>query len=158
MALIVEDGTGKTDSQTYASEAELLAYATARGVTIAGTDTQLLLKAMDYIEQQIFIGYKLTRDQALQWPRANVEIDSYWIDTDEIPTLLKEAQIEYALSIDAGTDPSETIERQTKRERVDGAVEVEYMGSSIDSPYIKRAQQKLKKLLASGGSFQVVRA
>jgi hypothetical protein len=50
VALIIEDGTGKTTAQSYASEAELAAYAAERGITIAGTDTQLLLKAMDYLE------------------------------------------------------------------------------------------------------------
>jgi hypothetical protein len=157
MALIIEDGTGKTNSQSYASEAELSAYAVARGVTISGTDDQLLLRAMDYLEQQNFKGTKGTKEQALQWPRFDVVIDTYWIDTDEIPLLLKEAQMEYALSIDAGVDPSETVDRSVKREKV-SSIEVEYMDGANDTPYIKAASQKLTKLLKSGGSLMVLRA
>jgi hypothetical protein len=157
MALIIEDGTGKTDSQSYASEAELAAYANARGVTIAGTDSELLVKAMDYLEQQNFIGNKLTKEQALQWPRFNVWIDDFPIDTDEIPTLLKEAQMEYALSIDGGVDPSATVDRAIKRERV-SSIEVEYMDGASDTSYIKAAAQKLKKLIKGGSGLVVVRA
>ena len=157
MALIIEDGTGKTNSDSYASEAELAAYALKRGVTIDGTDTQLLIKAMDYLEQQNFKGTKGTKEQALQWPRFDVIIDSYWIDTDEIPLLLKEAQMEYALSIDSGTDPSETIGRTVKKEKV-SSIEVEYMDGANDSPFIRAASQKLRKLLKVGGSLMVSRA
>jgi hypothetical protein len=158
MALIIEDGTGKTGSQSYASESELAAYALARGITVTGTDSELLVKSMDYLEQQNFKGNKLTKEQALQWPRFDVWIDGYSIDTDEIPTLLKEAQMEYALSIDSGVDPSATVDRAVKREKVDGAVEVEYMDGASDTQYIKAAEQKLRKLIKAGSGVVVVRA
>jgi hypothetical protein len=70
---------------------------------------------------------------------------------------LKEAQIEYSLSIDAGTDPSETVTRSVKKEKV-SSIEVEYMDGANDSPYIKSAAQKLMKLLKVGGSVMVVRS
>jgi len=159
MALVIEDGTGKTDSNTYASEAEFVAYAAARGVTVANniTDEQLLITAMDYIEQQPFKGFKNTKEQALQWPRSNVKIDGYYVDTDEIPLLLKEAQMENALGIDAGNNPLATEGRSTKREKVD-VIEVEYMDGSRTSTYLVAAESKLSKLLKSGSGGISVRA
>lgn len=153
--LIIEDGTGKTDSQSYASEAELADYAAARGVTIAGTDTQLLITAMDYIETKDFKGYKYTDAQALLWPRGNVEVHGYYIDVDEIPLLLKEAQIEVALSIDGGTNPMSNEERATKSEKVD-VIEVEYSDHALDKVYITAAETKLAKLVKS--NMRVYRA
>lgn len=157
MALIIEDGTGKTDSDTYASEAELAAYALKRGVTITGTDTQLLTKALDHLEQQIFKGTKASKEQALQWPRFDVVIDTYWIDSDEIPLLLKESQMEFALSIDGGVDPSSTVERAIKSETV-GQLSTTYMDAASDTQFIVAAEQKLTKLLRAGGALQVFRA
>lgn len=162
MALIVEDGTGMTNSNTYASEAELVAYAAARGVTIANTitDEQLLITAMDYIEQQPFKGTKNTKEQALQWPRFGVKIDGYYIDTDEIPLLLKEAQMENALGIDSGSNPLASEGRSTKREKVD-VIEVEYMDGARNKTYLAAAEAKLTKLLKAGGkgfTAQAIRA
>ena len=156
MALIIETGTGATDSQSYASEAAFAAYATARGVSVSGTDTKLLITAMDYLESKNFIGDKGTRAQALQWPRVNAAIDGYYIDSDAIPQLLIDAQIEIALSIDAGTNPLATVDRGVKREKVD-IIEVEYMDNTLESPYLTAAETKLKKLVVnySGRSIRV---
>jgi hypothetical protein len=156
VSLIIEDGTGKADSQSYASEAAFASYALERGVPVKGTDTKLLITAMDYLESKNFIGDKATRDQALQWPRVNAAMDGYYIDYDSIPQLLIDAQIEIALSIDAGANPLATIERETKREKVD-VIEVEYMDGTIDSPYLTAAETKLKKLVVnySGRSIRV---
>lgn len=144
--IVVEDGTGLTNSNSYVSEAELTTYATDRGVTISGTNAVLLIQSMDYIESQDFKGYKYSEEQALQWPRGNVSIDGYLIDVDEIPTLLKEAQMETALSIDAGTNPMASVGRATKREKVD-VIEVEYMDNAAESVYITAAETKLTKLV-----------
>lgn len=142
MALIIEDGTGKTDAQSYASDAELTAYALARGVTITlanGTNEQLLVKAMDYIERQPFIGYKKTREQALQWPRNNVTLYGWDLPDDEIPSQLKAAQMETALQMDEGSDPMETVDPDVKSESV-GTISVTYMDhSSIKRPKIDLA-------------------
>jgi hypothetical protein len=156
MALIIEDGTGKADSQSYASEAAFASYASDRGVSISGTDTNLLITAMDYLESKNFIGDKETRDQALQWPRVNAAMDGYYIDNDAIPQLLVDAQIEIALSIDAGVNPLATVDREVKREKVD-VIEVEYMDNAIDSSYLTAAETKLKKLVVnySGRSVRI---
>ena len=149
--IVVEDGTGKTDSNSYISEAELTTYATDRGITLSGTAAVLIIQAMDYIEAQNYKGYKLTDEQALQWPRGNVFIDGYAVDTDEIPVLLKDAQAEVCIGIDGGTNPLANEERATKREKVD-VIEVEYMDGARNTTYLKAAETKLEKLIKAGSS------
>lgn len=146
MAIIIEDGTGKADSNSYASEAELTTYAADRGVTISGTNSQLLILAMDYIEAQDFKGNKASKAQSLQWPRNGANIDNYHISSSEIPQLLKDAQLEAALSVDANNDPLSTIGRSTKKEKLD-TLEVEYMDSANDTVIIRKINAKLRKLL-----------
>lgn len=157
--IVVETGAQIAGANSYVSEAELSTYAADRGITITGTNSILLIQAMDYIEQQAFIGYKLTETQALQWPRGGAYVDGYAIDQDEIPTLLKEAQMETALAFDAGTSPLNDISRATKREKV-GQIEVEYMDSAASSTLVLKISNKLSKLItgsATGLSFKVIR-
>jgi hypothetical protein len=154
--ITVEDGTGKTDSNSYASEAELATYAADRSITVSGTAAVLLITAMDYIEQQPFKGTKGTKEQALQWPRFGVTVDGYPIDNDEMPQLLKDAQIEAALAVDGGTNPSGNVDRATKREKLDG-LEVEYMDGARDEELNRALELKLSKLLKnSGGGISAV--
>lgn len=152
-AIVVETGSGSASANSYVSEADFSTYATDRGVTIAGTDAVLLIQAMDYLEQQPFKGIKGSDAQALQWPRYGVFIDGYWIDTDEIPQLLIDAQCEIAIGIDGGNNPLANVDRETKREKV-GEIEVEYMDGARDSVYLAAAESKLAKLLMNGsGGF-----
>jgi hypothetical protein len=147
--IVVEDGTGLANSNSYASEAQLATYAADRNVTVTGAADVLLVTAMDYIEQQPFKGNKNTKEQALQWPRFSVWIDSYSIDSDEIPLLLLEAQMEAALAVDAGNNPSGTVDRATKREKLD-TLEVEYMDGARDQEFNRALETKLRKLLRVG--------
>lgn len=149
MATIVqEDGTGLTTSNSYATEAQLTTYATDRGVTIAGTNSVLLIQAMDYIESFNFKGDKYSSTQALQWPRLNVVLDGYYLDRDTLPVLLREAQMEVALSVDGGDNPMANEARETIREKVD-VIEVEYSSNALNKAYLTAAETKLTKLINS---------
>jgi hypothetical protein len=147
--IVVEDGTGLANSNSYASEAQLTTYAADRNVTVTGTAAVLLITAMDYVEQQLFKGTKNTKEQALQWPRFSVWVDSYSIDSDEIPFLLLEAQMEAALAVDIGNNPSGTVDRATKREKLD-TLEVEYMDGARDQEFNRALETKLRKLIRVG--------
>lgn len=147
--IVVEDGTGKTDANSYVSEAELSTYATDRGVTISGAASVLLIQAMDYIEQQPFQGEKHTETQALQWPRAWVVIDGFAVNSDEIPQLLKDCVCEAAIAIDGGTNPLANESRATKMEKV-GDIAVEYTDTARNVTYLKALETKLTKLLRKG--------
>lgn len=79
MAIIVEDGTGKTDAETYVSVAVADAYHTAMGnSTWTGTDAAkevALRRAAQYIDNRYrFRGERRTTTQALEWPRVNYEL------------------------------------------------------------------------------------
>lgn len=99
MGFVVEDGTGKVDSNSYATAEEADAYFSDRSVSAwtgtSGVKESALIRATDYIEGRFasrFKGQKATSEQALSWPRI---VTGY--DADEIPTSLKKATYEYAL-------------------------------------------------------------
>jgi len=148
MAIVVEDGTVVTGANSYVTEAELTAYAVARGITIASDPEELLIKSMDYVEGLIYQGYKYTSDQPLQWPRSAVILDGYYLDADEIPQLLKDGQMESALSVENDVDPLADIARQKKSATV-GPVSVVYE-SGQSTTIVRKISNKLQKLLANG--------
>tara|TARA_R110000772_G_scaffold170373_4_gene282277 strand:- start:252 stop:734 length:483 start_codon:yes stop_codon:yes gene_type:complete len=159
MTLIIETGTGKTDSQTYISEIEMTAYAAARGITIVGDVSVLLLRAALYVEGLSFIGLKNTKEQAMQFPRLNAYIDDFAILTTEIPQLLKDLQAEVSIAIGNANDPLATVERAVKKEKVD-KIEVEYQDNAAPFVYNLRIKSLERKLVTSGSgtsSFSVSR-
>lgn len=120
-----------------------------------GTATRLIIQSMDYVEALPFKGTKLTKEQPLQWPRAYVVIDGYYVDTDEIPQQLKDAQMEAAISINAGTGPLADITRTQKRVKV-GDLEVEYSDNANSTTLVRSLTNKLTKLLDGGGGGSLV--
>lgn len=70
--LVIEDGTGKPDANSYITVAEAKAYAESRGVTLGSDDSiaaNLVLSA-DYIEVSgPYKGYAFNDMQGLEFPR-----------------------------------------------------------------------------------------
>jgi hypothetical protein len=122
MALVVEDGTGKADAESYVSVANAVIYATKHGSVFPGTDVPgseaALRNATAYIDNTYrtrFTGYRThRRDQALEWPRVgayvytpNTSADvayaggydpAYdYLDQDEIPVEIINATCEAAI-------------------------------------------------------------
>ena len=152
-----------TDS--YATEAELLAYATARGITISGDQSQLLIKAMDWLESNMFDGAKRDYTQTLKWPRYSSsnygDFNDPWIeyplDSNNVPLNIKNAQIAAALIYDAGGDPIGAISRTVKREKVD-VLEVEYSDNAAAVTLYPILTSLLAPFMSSNGtSFKVSR-
>jgi hypothetical protein len=152
MTIIVEDGTIVAGANSYVTEAELTAYATARGVTLTAGTEQLLIESMDYIESQSFIGTKKTADQPLQWPREGVYIDGYYVESDVIPNDLKTAQLATATAIDQGNGPQNVLSAAVKREKVD-VIEVEYQDGAMSGTIDPKINASLKKLISGGGNI-----
>ena len=74
--MIVEDGTGLANSNSYASEDTLDTYCDDRGITLATGDSEAALiratAAIDATYRNRYPGYKTQlRDQALEWPRTS---------------------------------------------------------------------------------------
>lgn len=104
MALVVEDGTGKPDANSYESVAEFSAYCSARGMEITANFTptaqeQALIKAAEFIDLTKgprFKGRRLLVTQALEFPRACLFEKDFCTPITGVPNKLKYAQSEYA--------------------------------------------------------------
>jgi hypothetical protein len=160
MAIVIEDGTGTNPAaNSYASEAELSAYATARGITLTKTTDVLLIIAMDTLETRSYQGHKSASTQPLKWPRTGVVVNGSGIESNVIPADIKTAQIITALSVDAGNDPTATIKPGISRKKVD-VIEIEYKEGSANSSFDPKINLYLKPYLAYLGgmsSFSVSR-
>lgn len=152
MTITVEDGSIVADANSYVDEADLTAFASARGITLTTDEEQLLIRAMDYIEYLYYKGTKVSEDQSLQWPRTGVYIDGYLFSDEAIPKEIKEAQMQCAIAIDQGNDPLQDLDRKVVREKV-GNLEVQYSESSVVSVINKKIMNTIKKLLASGNGY-----
>lgn len=169
MALIIEDGTGKTDANSYTTVEEARSYASARGTELPTEDAQvesLLVRAMDYLEAQRgkYQGVKTYPGlQALQWPRSGVIIDcDYQLPDNIIPNELKNAQKQLALEVFNGLVLLPSSDgRVVKREKVD-VIETEYMtGQDLGSgatmgpsfPAVDALLEPLFSACGGGGFF-----
>lgn len=152
MALIIEDGSIVAGANSYATTDQLVAYASARGTDLSTlTTTQqevLLIKAMDYIEARRgrFQGCKTNEDQALQWPRYDVWVDGYSVDSDSMPPELISAQL--ALATEAN---SQTLQPNQLPED-SGAVISEQVGS-LKVEYAEPASLRTQPLFTAAESL-----
>lgn len=105
MALVVEDGTGRVDAESYLSVAEADAYHTNHGNSTwsgaAAVKEAALRRATRYLDGHYrarWKGFKRLRTQALEWPRYEVyDLSGYDIDSDSVPQAVKNALAEAAL-------------------------------------------------------------
>ena len=167
MAFRAEDGTGLTNSNSYASVAEFVSFWADRGVDYSDTDAELitaaLINATDYIEMRWaskFIGKRSTEEQALAWPRDRA-YDKDLILLEGVPRKLKLAVYEYAkraLSADLAPDPSvdPNIRQLTETVGPISTTTIYAGGSSIDKwRAYPKADQWLKELCTQpGGSYR----
>lgn len=130
MTLIIEDGTSKPDAESYASAEDLAMYAVKFGVTIPAdvpAQEALLRRAALAMDGMTWKGRKSNSEQALSWPRRGVELD-YEIKPDNyLPARIQYGQMALAAEIHTDDiDPVDQRQGAVIRERVEGAVDVEY--------------------------------
>jgi hypothetical protein len=149
MALVIEDGTLVSGANSYVTLNEYRAWANARGITASDSDTVLeryVLRAMDYLEQLIFIGNKANENQPLQWPRTEALIDGYYADATEIPSQVKKALYE-AIKVEAdGYSELSNQDRRTIREKI-GDIEITYADNSENRTITPALTSALKKIV-----------
>lgn len=147
MAIVVEDGTVVAAANSYITIDEFQAWADARGIAY-GTDFTIshqLFRATDYFESLSFKGVKHTEDQPLQFPRDDLYIDGYAVDSDEIPKEVKVAiyeLIKIEIDGDSKLSPSE---REVTSEQID-SIKITYKdnaGMKRSTPALDRALRKL---------------
>jgi hypothetical protein len=107
VTIIVEDGSGVEDANSYVSVEDVRTYATQRGVTLPSDDDELaalVIKAADFIESFAcdFQGAKTDCEQAMQWPRTGVVVCCNEIASNVIPKELKKAQCASVLAANEG--------------------------------------------------------
>jgi hypothetical protein len=175
MALIVEDGTAKSDAQVYCSVEYADAWHSARGITLWATlslpeKEAALVRAAHYMQQAYrlrWVGQRKTVTQSMDWPRYNVPRadgpvaygygPAYYAD-NVVPIEVQQANAEMAFKAASG-DLAADIAQIVKREKVD-VIEVEYMDGSTPIVRYRAVDNLLGPLLKDqgGGSIQVSRS
>lgn len=128
--LIIEDGTGKPDAESYASAEDLALYAVKFGVTIPVdelTQEALLRRAALAMDGMTWKGRKTSSEQALSWPRREVLLDHEIKPNNYLPARIQYGQMALAAEIHQDDiDPIEKRKGAVTLERVEGAVTREY--------------------------------
>jgi hypothetical protein len=162
MALIVEDGTGKVDAESYISVADAITYVTARYgsadafVTADTAEQERTLRLATQDNDSVY-GPRLlstpnSDTQALLWPLAAfTDIYGREIANTDIPNRLGYAVAEAARRVAAGDELYPDLERggSVKRERVD-VLEVEYLDRASDRTTYQQMDGLMRPFLSGG--------
>jgi Putative DnaT-like ssDNA binding protein len=159
VGVIVEDGTGLANAQSYLSVADADLYFAEHSNPTAWTSAltpakeqalKLATQYMDAVFKMRWKGIRKLETQALDWPRSGVnDRDGYWISQDIVPVPIKSACAEYAvrsltneLFPDISVDSGPLTEKRVKV----GPIEVEkHFGSGGTLLY--RRYSLVEKLL-----------
>lgn len=175
MALIVENGTGLVNAQSYISVSYADSYHRTRGNAAwaaldSSTKTALVIKATEWLDAEYYFAGEPsypTVPQALQWPRSFIYDENLsLLPGDELPVALQRATAELALAMsgnsDGGAAPA-LVEGNVfrRRERV-GVVESETEGNTDASVrFYPRVYNLLAPFIigkrAGGGSGMLLR-
>lgn len=186
MAIVLEDGSGVADANSYAEVTTADAYHSARGNatwTEASTSpdqgkTAALVRAtaaIDAAYRMRFPGVRTNgRDQALEWPRAyaitdasdpdsigNITDAEGWeIDTDEIPQEIIDAVCEAALRelIEPGSMMPDLVRGGWIKRLKAGSVEIEYGSNATPETVYSLIDGILAKLLGGNSNPYTARA
>lgn len=130
MTLIIEDGTGKPDAESYASAEDLALYAVKFGTVIpAGAPEQeaLLRRAALVMDGMTWKGRKTNSEQGLSWPRREVLLDHEIKPNNYLPARIQYGQMALAAEIHQDDiDPVEKRKGAVLLDRVEGAVTRQY--------------------------------
>lgn len=173
MTLIVENGTGLPDAESYISVADADDYFAKRGYTLWATMTEpekeaSLRRATDYMGQVYRLRWSGTRvngEQALDWPRAFVVRDDFeyaglngstiiggrfYFPSDEVPKEVKDACAQLAWRASSG-ELAPDLTQKVLREKVD-VIEVQYDANSPQYTKFRAIDNILAPFLKTVGS------
>lgn len=165
MALIVEDGTGMSTAESFASVAaadtRLAALGNTNWADLTTTEKeQALRRATAYMEQayrQNWQGTRVNSTQALSWPRSWATVDGYAVAADSVPAVIANACIDLAFMAAAG-DLNPNLERAVIRKKL-GPLETEYSPHSPQQVRYRAIDMMLAPYLGRGGaSYTLVRS
>lgn len=107
-ALVVEDGTGLPNADSYISTSDADTYHGNRGnaawaAMAAPAKESALRQATDFMSTLRWSGVRATSTQALDWPRAGTELNGFTIAANVVPEAARRACAELALRASAGS-------------------------------------------------------
>jgi hypothetical protein len=174
MSLIVEDGTGKSNAESYCSVAFCDDYFSKRGNTTWGdldddAKEAALRNASEYMVgtyRDRWLGRRVLTTQRLDWPRVGVIISDFrtvvfgayglfQVDYQSVPEDIKRACAELAIRATVGVlavDQEQSVIRETI-----GPITVEYQPNTSSVLWYRQVDMILKVYLANGGSGSMVR-
>lgn len=170
MPLIVEDGTGLADADSYISLVDARTVADNYGYTLPDDDTEAdraLRQGVGYVDlsESSLTGERLTTTQALAWPRSgaykclgNTRID---VMPNSVPSDIQRAQVVAASEYGAGNNPRGNQTGQTVTQETVGPITVKYAddGGSGSTYVVTEANDLLKpyKCGSTGLGLRTVR-
>lgn len=179
MAIIVEDGTGRADSEALCSVAFADAYHAGRGNTLwapllAAEKEAAIRRAVDYMQQTYrlrWAGYRVTDTQALDWPRYNVprqdsgsysgnigsfgRLGSYY-PANIVPIEVQRANAELAFKAASGELLGD-VDPPVASEKV-GPIEVSYFQGDNKTKRYPAIDRLLMPFLSGGGNMKLTRS
>lgn len=146
MALIIEDGSGVENADSYVTLAAYQAYGAARGWTLGDDDAAdeiNLRRAFDGINRNwTYRGVPEDADQVGAWPRSIAE---------GIPQRIKDAQSELAYQVQGGLDLFATIEGSTTSEMIKvGPITIDEETLPTGKARVMSVEGLLRPYLAAG--------
>lgn len=130
MALNIETGGGSPDANSFATAAELVVFAGDYGFSVPADEAgqeSLLRRAGVQMKAMQWVGTQLHDEQGLPWPRYYTIRRDFMADGVSLPRDIKLGQMALACEIHADDlDPPEGRTGAVTKERVEGAVEVQY--------------------------------
>ena len=146
MALVLEDGTGKPDAESFASAADYVAYAAKFGLTVPAAEAEQeanLRNAALQMQTMNWKGCRAHSDQALSWPRKGAEVYGEILPSNLIPARIQYGQMALAAEIyQDEIDPPEKRRGPKIRTRVEGAID-----EVAVAPFGQRAALELAALV-----------
>jgi hypothetical protein len=177
MALVIEDGSGVSGSNSFVDVAYADAYFAGAGQAVwVGDDVAkeaALIRAGRYLNGLRWQGSKFDFRHSMCWPRFGVPVADmegsislypsgfgyglYW-NTNEVPEPVKQAQCEAALRYLAGTEMLPDLERggQVVMERVD-VITTQYASGAPAGTRFLAVEALLRPFLKSSASVDLVR-
>lgn len=158
MSLIVEDGTGRADAESYISVAGADLYHGNRGNAMWQALTterkeQLLRSATDYmaVYDGQWVGRRAVAGQALGWPRDGAFVYGMLVANNVVPVPVANACASLALKALSGPlapDSGQAVKRQKV-----GPLEKEYQDNTKAKKTYPGVDQMLGGYLGAGGPY-----
>ena len=165
MALVVENGTGLSNAESYVTVAATDTRMVNLGNTLWATITtaqkeEALRRATAYMGQAFrgrWVGARINSTQALDWPRNGVCVDGYSVLSTIVPADIANACADLALKAAAG-DLNADLSRGVVRRKI-GPLETEYDRNSPQSKRYRSIDMALSPYLkGSSAMAMLVRA